>query len=208
MSIVPTPYVSDLKLRPTGQRYLWSKTDHWFKQEDIARLRAIVPETKAATVADALTGQQVEDGELRQSRVSFIEPSADTYWLYERLGEAIKFHNQTYYNYDIAGIETVQFSEYPENAGFYGPHLDWGAGQIAGQTNMCRKLSFTLQLSDPSTYDGGDFRICSGKNFDSEPLRQFGTLIVFPSWILHEVTPVTRGTRRSLVGWCIGPDFK
>ena len=208
MSFVTTPYVSDLKLRPQGQRYLWSKTDHWFKIEDLPRLKAIVPETQSATVSDPLTGEHKSMDDIRQSRVSWISPSAETAWLYEQIADAIKYHNQTYYNYDIDGIEALQFTEYPAGEGYYKPHLDWGAGSIYGRNDICLKISFSVQLSDPTTYDGGDFRICDNKPFPSETLREFGTIIVFPSWMLHEVTPVTRGTRRSLVGWCVGPDFR
>ena len=209
MSFVGTPNISELNLKPLGQRYLYTKTEWFFTLQDLERLKKIVPPTEAATVKTR-EGPATEEPDRRSSRVSFIEPSADSSWLYEKIGEALRFHNQTYYGYDIQGIEHLQFTEYPSPGSYYGPHLDWGSGLVMGRGDLCRKLSFTIQLSNPDSYEGGDFRISNGEDFSeqSKSLRPFGTLIVFPSWILHEVTPVTQGTRRSLVGWCLGPDFR
>jgi len=205
---------TNLKLRPQGQRYYHSITRHFFRAEDLPRLRDLVPELTPATIAQpddsGMQAQQILADTVRASRVGFIEPNSASSWLYELIGAGLSHHNQTYYDYNIDGIETLQFSEYPEGAGYYKPHMDWGAGQIFGRNDICRKLSFTIQLSDPDSYEGGDLVLHSGHEIGQEQrvqMREFGCLTVFPSWLLHEVTPVTHGTRRSLVGWVIGPDF-
>jgi PKHD-type hydroxylase len=214
MSFIPNQPNRGLKLRPQGQRYYFSTTRHFFREEDIPRLRSLVPELVDATVAQAddtgTTAQQVANPLIRASRVGFIEPSADSQWLYKLISAGIAHHNQTYYDYAIEGVETIQFSEYPAGAGYYEPHMDWGAGTIFGRNDICRKLSFTIQLSKPDSYEGGDLVLHSGRELDAETkssMREFGCLTVFPSWLLHEVAPVTHGTRRSLVGWVVGPDF-
>jgi PKHD-type hydroxylase len=210
MSFIPQPEDS-LKLKPLGQRYLYSSTPYFWTLPELDRLKELVGklELKAATVKN-MAGPEQHDESRRRSNVAFIEPDADSAWVFQKIGDAIRHHNQAYYNYDITGIEHVQFTEYPAGEGYYKPHLDWGAGMIMGRGDICRKLSFTIQLSDPKSYEGGDFRVCDGSDFSEQSLklREFGTIIVFPSWVLHEVTPVTVGTRRSLVGWCLGPDFK
>ena len=64
-----------------------------------------------------------------------------------------------------------------------------------------------LQLSDPSEYEGGELQLLTGK----EPTtiqKQRGLITVFPAWTLHQVTPVTKGTRQTLVAWISGPSFK
>jgi PKHD-type hydroxylase len=205
---------TNLKLRPQGQRYYHSITRHFFRAEDLPRLRDLVPELTPATIAQpddsGMQAQQILADTVRASRVGFIEPNSASSWLYELIGAGLSHHNQTYYDYNIDGIETLQFSEYPEGAGYYKPHMDWGAGQIFGRNDICRKLSFTIQLSDPDSYEGGDLVLHSGHEIGQEQrvqMREFGCLTVFPSWLLHEVTPVTHGCRRSLVGWVIGPDF-
>jgi len=70
-----------------------------------------------------------------------------------------------------------------------------------------RKLSLVLQLTDPEEYEGGDLELMTS----SDPiavLKQRGLISVFPSFVLHRVTPVTKGTRRTLVVWACGPEFK
>jgi PKHD-type hydroxylase len=64
-----------------------------------------------------------------------------------------------------------------------------------------------LQLNDPNEYEGGNFEIMTGKNIETIKLEQ-GEVIVFPSYILHRVTEITKGTRNSLVGLASGKPFK
>jgi len=77
-----------------------------------------------------------------------------------------------------------------------------------------RKLSMTVQLTDPDEYEGGLFQIDRGPHFDIEryytvrEIMQRGSIIVFPSFVYHQVTPVTKGARESLVMWSIGPRWK
>ena len=72
---------------------------------------------------------------------------------------------------------------------------------------LVRKLSVSLQLSDPNDYDGGDLVINTGGGLQKMK-REQGTITVFPSYNLHKVMPIERGTRYSLVGWVSGPNFK
>jgi PKHD-type hydroxylase len=81
-------------------------------------------------------------------------------------------------------------------------HLDMGRGISAS-----RKLGFTVQLSEGGAYEGGDLEF---HNIDGRamPLREKGTLVAFPAYWLHRVTPVTRGVRHVIVGWVHGPSFR
>ena len=84
----------------------------------------------------------------------------------------------------------------------YGWHQDYG-GKIAPS----RKLSLVLQLSDPAQYEGGNLQVMTG----GEPAnvrKQRGLIAAFPAYTLHQVTPVTQGTRQSLVAWISGPPFR
>ena len=73
--------------------------------------------------------------------------------------------------------------------------------------NAVRKLSFTMQLSDPADYNGGELRIKHGSEPDIARKNR-GAITFFPSYVMHEVTPVTRGTRKSIVGWVTGPHWR
>ena len=83
---------------------------------------------------------------------------------------------------------------------------------LVGKT---RKISMTLNLNVPGDYDGGNLKFDFGQNSLKEDrikecveIRPQGSMIVFPSFLHHCVTPVTKGTRYSLVLWCVGEPWK
>lgn len=140
--------------------------------------------------------------EVRDSEICWIAPSKENAWLFRRLTDVITNLNKNYFGFDLFGItESLQLTKYKAPSGFYGSHIDKVFGSDV------RKLSITVQLSDPADYEGGDLRLYFSKN----PLvmdKKLGKLIAFPSYTLHEVTPVTKGTRYSLVAWITGNQFK
>ena len=145
---------------------------------------------------------------VRKSLQSWIELSSETEWLYNRLGNISRCLNGIHWRYDISGFsEDLQYTRYNEDS-FYGWHTDSGISTICDPrtSHPQRKLSLTLQLSGADEYEGGDFQINSGK-LNTLPKKK-GLVIVFPSHSLHQVTPVTKGIRRSLVVWLCGPPFR
>ena len=138
----------------------------------------------------------------RDSSIAWLEPNADTQWIYRRVTDIIMDLNARYFGYDLWGLaEQLQFTRYDAPGGHYGRHVD----RIQG--GPIRKLSMTLQLSDPTDYDGGELAIYLGEEPNLMP-RARGHMTVFPSHALHEVMPVTRGTRHSLVAWVTGKPFR
>lgn len=114
--------------------------------------------------------------------------------LAERVHEIITKVNQKIYAFEIAGTEALQLAEYAVGEG-YGWHLDIGPGGTSK-----RKLSATIQISDPNVYEGGNLEI-----WGSPPTtREQGAILLFPAYLLHRVAPVTHGVRRSLVAWSLG----
>ena len=116
----------------------------------------------------------------------------------------IKANNEVW-RLDLTGFN--MFSDRPnilrykaEEKGHYDWHFDYGSAFSN------RKMSFSIQLSDPSEYDGGMLEIVGMP--PNEETRKKGTIIMFPSYVRHRVTPVTRGTRYCIVGWVHGPHFK
>ena len=73
---------------------------------------------------------------------------------------------------------------------------------------LCRKLSFSLLLSDAEEYEGGQFQLMGYDNKMYEVPQKKGTLVIFDSTTLHRVRPVKKGTRKSLVGWVVGPRWR
>ena len=153
------------------------------------------------TVGGQKDGQDIS--KIRKSLTSWIKLNDETSWLYDSLAYIARQINGQYFDFDLHGFcEDFQYTVYTAGNDHYEWHLDKGTNGIAP-----RKLSMVLQLSDPSEYDGGDLELF----YNPEPFKakkQKGLVYLFPSWILHRVTPVTKGTRRSLVVWITGPKFR
>jgi PKHD-type hydroxylase len=144
-----------------------------------------------------------EENEIRRSTIRWVPGNTNFSWIYDTLSWNIQVINKDAFNFDLTHIETLQFTEYNEDvSGCYRAHVDNGE-TMAG----FRKLSFVLQLSDPAKYEGGELMLHVGPEPTVMP-KERGKLLFFPSYTLHEVKPVTQGTRHSLVGWVAGPRFK
>lgn len=148
---------------------------------------------------------QGEDlAKIRRSNVSWMSNTPETKWVFEKLAHVASSLNSQFYRFDLTGFgESLQLTNYDQSEhGMYGWHQDYG-----GNRSVSRKLSLVLQLSDPSQYEGGNLQVMTG----GEPVnvrKQRGLIAAFPSYVLHQVTPVTQGSRQSLVAWVSGPAFK
>lgn len=156
--------------------------------------------TIKATLSDGDGGKY--DDELRKSSVMFINNTPENDWIYSKLaGLAMKTNNERFW-FDLLGFhQELQLTRYSEGD-FFDWHMDFGAGEISA-----RKLSMTIQLSDPDDYEGGDLQFMANQKIVNAP-REKGTIIIFPSFVMHRVTPITKGTRQSIVGWVSGPPYR
>lgn len=140
---------------------------------------------------------------IRNTDISWINSSdEDNEWIFHRLTDVIIFVNNKYFYLDITTIQTLQYSIYHEG-GLFKDHVDMENISAMG----VRKLSFSVILTDPEEYEGGELLL----KISSKPIttsNKKGNIIFFPSYVLHEVTPVTKGTRKTLVGWVLGPRFR
>lgn len=142
------------------------------------------------------------DKSIRASSISWIPQNQSNLKLYKSVAEFVKSVNDQLYGFDISGFtEPIQYSEYPKGAGYYDWHMD------IGPKAERRKISLVIQLSSPEDYEGGEFEVMNSKNVQVAP-KDVGTAIIFPSYMLHRVTPVTKGVRKSLAAWISGPRFK
>jgi PKHD-type hydroxylase len=140
---------------------------------------------------------------VRITRTAWIAPGPETKWIYDRMQGVVRALNERTYQFDLRGFsENFQYTIYH---GTEGGHYDWHVDQ--GALNVQRKLSLSLQLSDPSQYEGCDLQFHAGNKMETAP-RERGTVIAFPSYVLHRVTPVISGTRKSIVVWVTGPKFR
>lgn len=186
---------------PAEESWLSGQCKEVFTPEECARIIEI---GKSRNMFTAKLSDDKVESTVRDSRVSWILPEDDSEWIYEKLEDTILSVNQTLFHYELTGFaEGFQFTEYNEPGGHYTAHID---RMNIGQT--IRKLSMTIQLSDPSDYDGGELEILSNLEYPEIAPKEQGTAFIFNSMLLHRVKPVTRGTRYSLVAWVTGPRFK
>lgn len=172
-----------------------------FTTEEIMKIRELgdkYPKQQATTVAD----EENPMNNYRQSDIAWIEDNLETRWIYERMSELCKVANRNMWNFDIWGyLDSFQYTVYYGDGGHYDWHADLGP-MISN-----RKISCVLQLSDPGEYDGGELELNPGGNILTVP-KGLGVLCFFPSFLLHRVTPLNSGVRKSLVNWFCGANFR
>lgn len=156
---------------------------------------------------EATDSAQIASGEVndkvRRSELNWLNKDPECAWVFERLAHVAASLNAEYFGFELTGFgEPIQLTNYHEaRQGTYVWHQDFGS------SGLSRKLSMVLQLSDPSEYEGGELQILIRKEPTSMQKKR-GLITVFPAWTLHQVTPVIKGTRQTLVAWISGPGFK
>lgn len=175
-----------------------------FSEEELDYLQ---DRAKSASMEAQVGGeyQSIEElHKIRRSKLNWLSNTPETEWVFERLAHVVSSLNSEFFRFDLTGFgEQLQLTNYDqENRGMYSWHQDSG-----GPRGICRKLSFALQLSDPSDYEGGNLQIMT-RGQPENLIRERGIIVAFPSYTLHQVTPVVAGSRQSLVAWVSGPPFK
>ena len=183
--------------------------EEWAWRKDVLaphELDAIVRIADSLEMVKGRTGGGIgveQNAEIRNSDVKFLFPNSLTSWIFQRLTAVVNEMNERFFRFDLSSFEQgLQLTRYD---GAAEQHYDWHVDRGMGTGQ--RKLSITVQLSDPQDYEGGDLQLRFGK----EPItinKERGMIALFPSYTMHRVTPVTKGTRYSLVGWISGPPFK
>lgn len=178
----------------------------FLSEEELSSLNAL-PEWN--TLVQATIGGEtsaVVDPNVRATKIAWVKNNDSNKWLYERISEVLAKVNNLYFNFDLTGLhEYIQLGLYDENdQGHYNWHID--TGRDFGLVS--RKLSFVLMLSDPSEFEGGHLEIKYDSDIPITPQLAKGRAWIFPSYLLHRVTPVTKGVRKSLVVWAGGASFK
>jgi len=181
------------------QNYYWFSNG--FSEEELKKIYtdvATLPFEKATTFGDG-------DKSVRSSAVKWIPMDKKWEWLYKKLMDLVSTANDTVWDFDLVSApELIQYTEYYDaEGGHYDWHQDIGPG-----IGSLRKVSITVQLSDGDEYEGGDLELWQGGNSIIKAERGRGVVVVFPSYLMHRVTKVTKGTRRSFVLWVGGEHYR
>ena len=193
----------------------WQMWRSYFSEAECERIKNIgLGYTPVEGTIGHGSGNSKVDNNFRRSTVRWINRGhydEDHAWLFHKVEHAFQSSNANAFNFNLSIFKDLQFTEYAaNNTGKYDWHEDltWTSSDP-----MQRKLSLVVQLTDPSLYQGGNLQLdpsmVGGKSMvpDADQLRELGTLIVFPSFLRHRVTPVEDGIRHSLVSWYLGNPF-
>lgn len=178
----------------------------------------LVPNALTTTECDALialaASHQLKDAGLvggttahsiRRADLAWLDDIPEAAWVMDRMMRMVSQANHQAFGFDITDFgESPQVARYDASReGHFDWHSDIGAGNWAAK----RKLTIVIQLSNPEDYQGGALELRPDSNIRTAPPTR-GTAILFPSFVLHRVTPVTQGTRFSLTLWSHGPSFR
>lgn len=147
---------------------------------------------------------------IRNSNIAWL----DYKWIYKEIHPYINTANKNSgWNFQWDYSESCQFTKYSKKQ-FYDWHQDsweepYNLPNDPQKHGKIRKLSVSVLLSDPNSYEGGELEFHSGNIKDNKTLicnelKEKGSIVVFPSFIWHRVKPVTKGIRYSLVIWNLG----
>ena len=165
-----------------------------------------VPFQRASVIRES--GDDAGSDPIRRSNIKWIPYDDPKWsWLYLKLMDLAEIANNEMWGFDLeTAPEMIQYTEYDATElGHYGWHQDIGPGNPS-----LRKISITVQLSEADEYENGDLEIWQGGELEEAAIgpRGAGNVIIFPSYMPHRVSPVTRGIRRSFVLWLGGSHYK
>lgn len=165
-----------------------------------------IPSQRAVMGSDS----PIKDESYRRSDIRFIRKmeNPNLEFLFDKAWKLAIEANNDWFNFHITKLDYIQLAEYSsEEQGEYKTHHDvfW----MNNDPFYHRKLTCVIQLTDPTEYEGGDFELYDvSERPDANVIRERGTAIFIPSFILHAATPVTKGKRHSLAVWFDGPKWR
>jgi PKHD-type hydroxylase len=138
--------------------------------------------------------------DMRKSHIAWFDHND---WIAGLCHHYATLANKQAWNFDIDNMDGCQFTEYGVDE-FYEAHMD--------THKLCddmRKVSVVMQLNSKEDYQGGEFLFVDGdEGYEPDNFANRGSVIVFPSFLYHQVKPVTGGKRHSIVSWFTGPQIK
>lgn len=175
--------------------------DTAFSAEDCARIIAIAGQGERREAG--LVGRR-RDHNMRRAELVWLDDAPENDWVMARIIALVREANRVF-GYDLTDFaESPQIARYgAEVQGHFDWHADIGDGPVAAR----RKLTMVVQLTDPAAYDGGALELMPSAAIRTAPCA-LGSATLFPGFVLHRVTPVTRGARHSLTTWAHGPGFR
>ncbi len=174
-----------------------------FSPNDIDKVIKICTETPLEYNSDTIkNGNKIPNNSLnRVSKTFSYNNNLKNY--FETLNKYVDISNKETYNFELDNYLEHRYMEYSEDKKGLNWHLDIGPGKY----NQ-RKLSYSIFANDPSEYEGGNLEVILDHDKVFNVSQEKGTIIIFPSYLLHRVTPITKGIRKVIVGFIGGKHFR
>jgi len=185
------------------ESYVWY--DNLFDEEELKKIQLqSINKNLSESKTAGIGSKNDKNTKIRKSDTHFLyAQKEENHWIFKKIGNLINETNNNWFKYKLDHLENLQYTVYKSTQKqFYKAHVDTILNNFS---NTTRKLSFSLLLND--NFEGGDLNLF----YSSVPTtveKKKGRIYFFPSYALHEVTPVTKGVRKSLVGWVRGPHFQ
>ncbi len=206
----------------------------WYLTNLPKKVVEIIDEDLINNFDDQMSSSKIErqdvNKNVRNSENVWIDSN---HWIAGFIWHYVQKANNNNFLYDLTHIDgsSLQYTKYSKgqfynwhndqyHSNFYSPvHTEINAKLSTTDENYnkernvinnecVRKLSFSLQLSDPDDYEGGNVQLLDENNKSYIAPRNRGAIILFDSRTQHRVLKVTKGVRRSIVGWVVGPRWK
>lgn len=161
--------------------------------------------TGNGTIADGVGGLY-EKEKVRITNVGWLSPKPPVMHIWDKFSNVVAEVNRQFFQFELTGLyEPMQLGIYN---GHEGGHYTWHTDTGMADMGVPRKLSVVMCMSDPSEFEGGELQLMNSLGEPETLELKQGRAWFFPSFLLHRVTPVTKGVRRSIVLWAGGPAFK
>jgi PKHD-type hydroxylase len=177
--------------------------DTELQQIDEYAIANLTPEI--ARIGDGINNDENEV--IRKSKIYWILPNNETAWIFDKIN-AVGFKlNSHFFGFDIRPLSRLQYTIYEGGGSHYDWHTDcfYETGLSDLNIQFQRKLSVVIMCQKAE--QGGQLELVNGPQPDV-PLLENGTAVAFPSFMLHRVSPVESGLRKTIVVWFEGPDWR
>jgi PKHD-type hydroxylase len=154
------------------------------------------------------------DKNIRESKIRFVKKDMQNSWVFNKFNQLAYNINEEFYGFELYGYDVLQYTVYDgDDNGHYDWHSDLLYGLDLGETlhsSITRKMTMVMLLNESGKdFTGGEFQINVGRESEAKTFDiEKGSVILFPSFVLHRVKPVLSGVRKSLVIWVEGPKFR
>lgn len=174
-----------------------------FSKQECEKIIDLHKHMYAATASVGTTKDRSIAKQVRSADIYNVDNTDENKWIFDKISNITSYVNDTHFQYEVYGIkhglQLIHYRSDTDVKGHYNWHIDCGPGEAA-----TRKISFTVQLSNPNTYKGCDLIVNDHHKEDIKATKEQGSISLFPSYMPHLVTPIERGERFALVIWVHG----